>query len=174
MAPVTAAPPAGGTAGSTPSLDGMLVVGIAALCLDVSGSLAQQAPQSTPAMDGATFMKAMGLMKHGAPEVLEMLEIPERHAGRGEIKARVHAAAVDPSNTLTRSGTLEKAVGAPVPGTPQPRALGTGTGRRRRRCRDRRGHRYRELRVGDPVMAVVIPTAVTVPTASASWSPPRR
>lgn len=107
-------------------------------------------------MDGATFMKAMGLMKLGGPEVLEMLEIPERHAGRGEIKVRVHAAAVNPSDTLTRSGTLEEAVGAPVPEHRDPgpyvpgldaagvvAEIGDGTAT--------------ELRVGDPVMAVVIP-----------------
>lgn len=102
------------------------------------------------------FMRAMGLMKHGGPEVLEMLDLPECHAGPGEIKVRVRAAAVNPSDTLTRAGILEQAVGAPVPERREPppyvpgldaagvvEEIGDGTDT--------------NLNVGDEVMTVVIP-----------------
>lgn len=49
-------------------------------------------------------MKAIGLHRFGGPEVLETLALPEPQAGRGEVRIRVHAAAVNPTDILLRTG----------------------------------------------------------------------
>ena len=41
-------------------------------------------------------MKAVGIMKHGGPEALEILDVPEVDAGPGQIRIRNYAAAVNP------------------------------------------------------------------------------
>lgn len=50
-------------------------------------------------------MRAVGFYKYGGPEVLEVLDLPEVHAGQGEVRMRVHAATVNPTDTLTRNGS---------------------------------------------------------------------
>ena len=37
-------------------------------------------------------MRAVGLFTHGGPEVLQVVELPEVHAGPGQVRIRVHAA----------------------------------------------------------------------------------
>ena len=37
-------------------------------------------------------MRAVGLMRHGGPEVLEIVDVPEVHAGHGQVRVRVRAA----------------------------------------------------------------------------------
>lgn len=49
-------------------------------------------------------MKAVGLYDYGGPEVLEVLEVATPHAGAGEVRIRVRAAGVNPTDTLLRSG----------------------------------------------------------------------
>ncbi|QHC58727.1 NADP-dependent oxidoreductase [Rathayibacter sp. VKM Ac-2760] len=49
-------------------------------------------------------MKAIGLTAYGSPEVLQVLEIPEPHAGPGEVRIRVRSAAVNPVDAIIRSG----------------------------------------------------------------------
>lgn len=49
-------------------------------------------------------MKAVGLTRHGAPEVLHTLDLPEPHAGGGEVRVRVRAAAVNPVDAIIRAG----------------------------------------------------------------------
>lgn len=49
-------------------------------------------------------MKAVGAKKFGGPEALEVLELPEPQAGPGEVRIRVHAAAVNPTDTALRAG----------------------------------------------------------------------
>ncbi|WP_063009410.1 NADP-dependent oxidoreductase [Nocardia kruczakiae] len=49
-------------------------------------------------------MLAIGFEEPGGPEVLKPVEVPEPHAGPGEVRIRVAAAAVNPSDTVTRSG----------------------------------------------------------------------
>ncbi|MEU8003619.1 NADP-dependent oxidoreductase [Catellatospora sp. NPDC049111] len=49
-------------------------------------------------------MKAIGLMQHGGPDVLRIVELPTPHAGPGEVRIRVRAAAVNPADTLIRAG----------------------------------------------------------------------
>ncbi|MEU7579900.1 NADP-dependent oxidoreductase [Streptomyces sp. NPDC041068] len=49
-------------------------------------------------------MKAIGVEEFGGPEVLRVLELPEPQAGPGEVRIRVHAAAVNPTDVLLRTG----------------------------------------------------------------------
>lgn len=49
-------------------------------------------------------MKVIGLTEFGGPDVLRALDVPEPHAGPGEIRVRVQAAAVNPVDTIIRSG----------------------------------------------------------------------
>ncbi len=37
-------------------------------------------------------MRAVGVMTYGGPEVLKVVDVPEVHAGPGEVRIRVHAA----------------------------------------------------------------------------------
>ncbi|MBF9316862.1 NADP-dependent oxidoreductase [Mycobacteroides chelonae] len=49
-------------------------------------------------------MRAVGFTDFGGPEVMKVLELPEPHAGPGEVRLRVVAADVNPSDTLAREG----------------------------------------------------------------------
>ncbi len=66
-------------------------------------------------------MQVIGLTEYGAPDVLRSIEITERHAGPGEVRIRVRAAAVNPVDTIIRSGRFAgndgAITGAVVPGT---------------------------------------------------------
>ena len=50
-------------------------------------------------------MRAVGLMIHGGPEVLGIVDVPEVQAGPGQVRLRVHAAAVNPTDTMARNGS---------------------------------------------------------------------
>lgn len=50
-------------------------------------------------------MRAVGLMKHGGPEVLQVVQVPAEHAGPGQVRVRIHAAAVNPTDTMARNGS---------------------------------------------------------------------
>jgi NADPH:quinone reductase len=64
-------------------------------------------------------MKVVGLMRFGGPEVLETLDVPDRHAGPGEVRVRVHAATVNPSDLAVRaSGYGGRMDGLPLPHIP--------------------------------------------------------
>jgi NADPH:quinone reductase len=52
-------------------------------------------------------MKAVGYYKPGGPEVLTTVDIPTVDAGVGEVRVRVHAAAVNPADTLMRAGDVD-------------------------------------------------------------------
>jgi len=49
-------------------------------------------------------VRAIGFSGFGGPEVFEVLELEEPHAGEGEVRMRVHAAAVNPSDSVECSG----------------------------------------------------------------------
>lgn len=96
-------------------------------------------------------MRAVGLMRHGGPEVLEVVDLPEVHAGPGQVRLRVHAAAVNPTDTMARNGSrAEQQKVDPPPYVPGMDAAGivdevgpdVATG----------------VTVGDAVMAMVVPT----------------
>jgi len=50
-------------------------------------------------------MRAVGLMKHGGPDVLQIVDVPEVRPGPGQVRLRVYAAAVNPTDTMARNGS---------------------------------------------------------------------
>lgn len=95
-------------------------------------------------------MKAVGVTEFGGPEALHLVDLPDPEAGPGEVRIRVHAAAVNPTDTGLRSGgraQLLKDIAPPyVPGMDVAGVLdqiGPGT--------------YTDLRVGEHVMGIVVP-----------------
>jgi len=97
-------------------------------------------------------VKAVGLTEFGGPEVLRVLELPEPAAGPGELRIRVHAAAVNPTDTLRRSGAR-----ADVKDVPMPHVLGMDAAG----VLEQIGEGVStDLRVGDHVMAIVLPNGV--------------
>ncbi len=95
-------------------------------------------------------MIAVGVTEFGGPEALHVVELPDPEAGPGEVRIRVHAATVNPTDTGLRDGRRAaqmKDIPPPyVPGMDAAGALdqiGAGVSA--------------NLRVGDHVMAVVVP-----------------
>jgi len=95
-------------------------------------------------------MKAVGMTQFGGPEVLRLVDLPEPQVGQGQVRIRVHAAAVNPTDTLLRSGARpERYAGVPPPYVPGMDAAGV---------LDEIGEAVTtDLRVGDHVMAIVVP-----------------
>lgn len=97
-------------------------------------------------------MRGVGVMEFGGPEALEVVELPETHAGPGEVRLRVHAATVNPTDTFVRGGARADALRAsgPPPYIPGMDAAGVvdevGEGTET------------DLQVGDAAMAMVIPS----------------
>lgn len=114
-------------------------------------------------------MKAVGFTEFGGPEVLRVLELPTPEAGPGEIRIRVHAATVNAVDALQRGGPAGPDAQPPfVPGMDAAGVVdqvGPGTDT--------------DLRVGDRVMAVVVPSGshgayaeqVVVPAESVVHAP---
>ena len=95
-------------------------------------------------------MRAVGLFAQGGPEVLELVELLEDHAGPGQVRLRVHTATVNPTDIGVRNGTrAEQQKADPPPHVPGMEAAGSidevGSG-----VPDR-------LKPGDAVMAIVVP-----------------
>ncbi len=94
-------------------------------------------------------MRGVGVIEFGGPEVLQIVELDEVDAGAGEVRVRVHAAAVSPTDTHIRAGTRPDLADAPRPLIPGMDIagvvdqIGPGTDT--------------DLSVGDAVMAMVIP-----------------
>src|SRR3954463_2224014 len=53
-------------------------------------------------------MRAVGFMRYGGADVLELYDLPEIHAGPGQLRIRNHAATVNPTDIMSRSGMLSK------------------------------------------------------------------
>ena len=96
-------------------------------------------------------MRGIGVFEFGAPDVLQVFDLPEVHAGPGEVRVRVHAAAVNPTDLSLRNGARAETLRAiPPPYVPGMDAagvideIGPGT--------------ETDLAVGMPVMAMVVPS----------------
>lgn len=94
----------------------------------------------------------MGVTDFGGPEALRILELPDRHAGPGEVRIRASAATVNPADTHVRDGSQARwqrlsdppyVPGMDVAGVIDEIGEGVET----------------DLAIGDHVMAVVIPKA---------------
>jgi NADPH:quinone reductase-like Zn-dependent oxidoreductase len=95
-------------------------------------------------------MRAVGLFTHGGPEILQVVDLPEVHAGPGEVRIRVHAATINPTDMAVRNGArAEQQKADPPPYVPGMEVAGIldeiGDG-----VPDR-------LKLGDAVMAIVVP-----------------
>ncbi|MCX4566838.1 NADP-dependent oxidoreductase [Streptomyces albogriseolus] len=96
-------------------------------------------------------MKAIALTTYGGPDVLREVDLPTPEAGPGEVRIRVHAAAVNPTDAMLRTGAYAaRTTDVPPPYVPGMDAagvidqLGPGVDGR--------------LAVGQRVVALVIPT----------------
>ncbi|HEX5495480.1 MAG TPA: NADP-dependent oxidoreductase [Mycobacteriales bacterium] len=117
-------------------------------------------------------MKAIGVTEFGGPEALRVVELPQPQAGPGQVRIRVHAAAVNPTDAGVRSGARAGAAGAaPAPYVPGMDAAGV---------LDQIGPGVTtDLRPGDHVMAIVVPSGshgayaewITVPAGSVTRVP---
>jgi NADPH:quinone reductase-like Zn-dependent oxidoreductase len=93
-------------------------------------------------------MRAVAFSRFGGPEVLEVAELAEPEPGPGQVRIRVSAAAVNPTDTVMRSGARAEALAElPPPWIPGMELAGVvdaaGTGSR--------------WNPGDHVMAIVWP-----------------
>lgn len=118
-------------------------------------------------------MKAVGVTSFGGPEALQVVELPEPHAGNGEVRIRVYAATVNPTDTGFRTGLQAgRLQGRPGPYIPGMDAAGVidelGPGADGR------------LKIGDRVVALIVPGGphggayaeqVIVPAASVVHAP---
>ena len=97
-------------------------------------------------------MRAVGITEFGGPEALEVVEVPDPEAGPGEVRIRVRAAAVNPTDTLLRDGSrAEMLRDVPAPHVPGMDAAGVV---------DQLGPGVQTgLQIGDAVMAIVLPRA---------------
>lgn len=95
-------------------------------------------------------MRAVGAMTYGGPDVLQVVDVPEVHAGPGQVRLRVHAAAVNPTDSFVRNGArAEQQKVDPPPYVPGMDAAGVV---------DEVGDGVTTgIRVGDAVMAMVVP-----------------
>lgn len=95
-------------------------------------------------------MRTIGVLEFGGPEQLQVVDVPEPQAGPGEVRIRVHAAAVNPTDTGFRSGAYGARPGdhdAPwIPGADAAGVVdqvGAGT----------------SWQVGDAVIAITVPAS---------------
>jgi NADPH:quinone reductase len=95
-------------------------------------------------------MKAIGLTEFGGPEVLTIFDLSEPQPGAGEVRIRVHAAAVNPTDITFRRGSRA----AQLAGRPTPYISGMDVAG----VVDKLGNDTDDrLAVGDAVIAFVVP-----------------
>nr|WP_306660413.1 NADP-dependent oxidoreductase [Rhodococcus opacus] len=91
------------------------------------------------------------MTEFGGPEVLRWMDVPDPHAGPGQIRVRVHAATVNPSDAVVRKGAAAALFEGRLvpPFSPGNEAAGVV---------DEIGPETEtDLRIGDRVMAFVVP-----------------
>jgi NADPH2:quinone reductase len=95
-------------------------------------------------------MRAVGVTTFGGPDMLKVVDLPEVHAGPGQVRIRIHAAGVNPTDIFVRNGArAEQQKVDPPPYVPGMDAAGVV---------DEVGEGVRTgVRVGDAVMAMVLP-----------------
>jgi len=95
-------------------------------------------------------MRAVGVLKFGGPEVLQVIDLPEIHAGAGQVRLRNFAATVNPTDTFLRNGSrAEQLKDVPPPYVPGMEAAGVV---------DEVGSGVTTgIKVGDAVLAIIVP-----------------
>ncbi|MCW2525060.1 MAG: hypothetical protein JWO63_3395, partial [Frankiales bacterium] len=95
-------------------------------------------------------MRAVGVTEFGGPDALRLVELPDPEPGPGEVVIRVHAAAVNPTDTGFRAGAYAAMLAKrPAPYVPGMDAAGVI---------DALGPDVDDrLRVGQAVMTMVLP-----------------
>lgn len=95
-------------------------------------------------------MRAVGLFAQGGPDVLQVIELPEVHAGPGQVRIGVHAATVNPTDVGVRDGTrAEQQKADPPPYVPGMEVAGI--------VDEIGGGVPDRLKLGDAVIAIVVP-----------------
>ena len=56
-------------------------------------------------------MRAVGNYEYGPAHVLQVLDLPELNAGQGEVRVKVYAAAINPTDILSRTGARRAPMG---------------------------------------------------------------
>ena len=97
-------------------------------------------------------MQGVGFYEFGDPDVLKVIDLPEVHAGFGQVRIRNHAATVNPTDLMARNGVRAKQMGLdPPPYVPGMEIAGVvdevGDGVTTR------------LNIGDSVMGIVVTKA---------------
>jgi NADPH:quinone reductase-like Zn-dependent oxidoreductase len=95
-------------------------------------------------------MRAVGVLEFGGPEALRLVDLPEEHAGPGQVRLRVTAAAVNPTDTHAVLGAY--AGRDPVKQPPWVPGMDVAG------VVDEVGDGVGHLSVGDRAMGVVVPT----------------
>ena len=95
-------------------------------------------------------MKVIGVVEYGGPEALQIFDVPEPHAGPGQLRIRVRAATVNPTDAAVRNGARAEAQkGFPPPYVPGMEVAGV---------LDEFGEGVGiDLVRGEQVMAIVVP-----------------
>ncbi|MFJ1649314.1 NADP-dependent oxidoreductase [Streptomyces sp. NPDC088258] len=88
-------------------------------------------------------MRATVFHEFGGPEVLRAEDVPEPHAGPGEIRVAVRAAGVNPMDWKIRRGWMEQLAPTPLPAVPGAEFAGVV---------DETGEGVTEFAVGDDVL----------------------
>lgn len=97
-------------------------------------------------------MRVVGVMEFNGPRSLKVYDVPEQHAGPGQVRLRVAAAAVNPTDTYIPTGQQRRPKGQEPPEPPYVPGMdvagvvdeiGEGT--------------QSDLAVGDRAMAIVVP-----------------
>lgn len=95
-------------------------------------------------------MRAVVIRHHGGPDVLEVVDLPELEAGPGQVRIRVAAATVNPTDLATRASSR--------PGYDLPSRGYIVPGMEAAGIVDQVGEGVEHLAVGDRVMAIALPT----------------
>ncbi len=105
-------------------------------------------------------MRAVGFYEYGNADVLQVLDLPAINAGKGEVRVKVHAAAINPTDILSRSGARKRPMGKtdtyankqPVDGPPYVPGMDVAG------IVDQVGENVDTgVKIGDSVVAMVVP-----------------
>jgi len=69
-------------------------------------------------------MRALQFSEYGPPDVLHVADIPEPHAGPGQIRVAVHASGLTPADCYLRAGRFRDQIPLPLPHIPGVDAAG--------------------------------------------------